>query len=72
MSLDGFIEGASTVRQCLDAGLADELQIDIMPVLLGGGLRLFDGVASQKIALERVRVLELSAGGTHMQFRTAK
>ena len=37
-----IIGGASTVRQALAAGLADELQLDLMPVLLGGGLRLFE------------------------------
>jgi dihydrofolate reductase len=42
------VGGPSTIRQCLSAGLADELHIDVMPVLLGGGLRLFDdGGAAQ-------------------------
>ncbi len=36
------IGGARTVQQCLQAGLGDELQIDIRPVLLGEGLRLFE------------------------------
>jgi dihydrofolate reductase len=36
--------GASTVRQALAAGVIDEVMLDIMPVLLGTGERLFDGV----------------------------
>lgn len=41
------IRGASTVQQCLSAGLADEIDIDIMPVLLCGGLRLFDAIGTE-------------------------
>lgn len=64
------IGGATTVQACLQAGLTDELHIDVMPVLLGGGLRLFDaGVAGQ---LERLAVLELPAGRTHLRFRVVK
>ena len=37
--------GASTIRQALAAGVLDELYLDIAPMLLGGGERLFDGVA---------------------------
>ena len=36
--------GAEVVKQSLDAGLLEELQIHLAPVLLGGGVRLFDGV----------------------------
>ena len=38
--------GASTVRQALAAGVVDELTLDIAPVLLGSGERIFDGVES--------------------------
>ncbi|HET6948522.1 MAG TPA: dihydrofolate reductase family protein [bacterium] len=62
------IGGARTVRQCLREALVDELHIDVMPVLLGGGLRLFDDLSADPIRLERVRVLELPGGRTHLAF----
>ena len=64
--------GASTAKQCIHAGLADELHIDIMPVLLCGGIKLFENINSKPIHLERLSVLELSAGRTHHRFRVAK
>jgi dihydrofolate reductase len=66
------IGGASVARQCLKAGLVDELQIDIMPVLLGGGLRLFEGSDMESLRLERLKAMELPAGRTHLRFRVIK
>lgn len=63
---------ASTVRQCLEAGLADELHIDIMPVLLGGGLKLFEDLEMESIGLDRNKVVELPGGRTHLRFRPVK
>ena len=63
------IGAASTARQCLLARLADELHIDIMPVLLGGGLRLFEGTSEEQFRLERLKVIELPGGRTHLRFR---
>jgi dihydrofolate reductase len=56
----------------LNAGLADELHVDIMPVFLGGGLRLFEDINAEAIQLERIKVQELPAGRTHLQFRIIK
>ena len=67
-----IIGAASTARQALRAGLADELHIDIMPVLLGGGLRLFEDMEMESILLERIEVLVLPGGRTHMRFRILK
>ena len=66
------IGAASTSQQCLNARLADELHIDIMPVFLGDGLRPFEGIGEGKIQLERLRVMELPRGRTHLEFRITK
>jgi len=49
---------ASILQQCLNAGLMDEIHIDVAPVLLGGGVRLFDHLGAESIELERTRVVE--------------
>ena len=67
-----IIGAASTAQQCLKAGLADELHVDIMPVLLGDGLRVFEGLDTESIQLERLKVMELPGGRTHLQFRILK
>ena len=56
--------GASTVRQALVASIIDELTLDVAPVLLGEGERLFDGV--EDLRLEPVEVLH-SAAATHIR-----
>ena len=66
------IGAASTAQQCLRAGLADELHIDIRPVLLGAGLRLFEDLSAKEIQLERMRVMKLPAGRTHLRFRIVR
>jgi dihydrofolate reductase len=63
--------GASTVRQCIAAGLLDVLQINLVPILLGGGERLLDGLAGAPVGFERTRVLE-APGVTHLQYRVVK
>jgi dihydrofolate reductase len=66
------IGAASTAQQCLKAGFAHELHIDIMPVLLGAGLRPFEAIDAQQIQLERIKAMELPAGRTHIEFRIIK
>ncbi|HLO16439.1 MAG TPA: dihydrofolate reductase family protein [Anaerolineales bacterium] len=66
------IGAASTAQQCLQAGLADELHVDIMSVFLGGGLRHFDGINPEQVQLERINVTELPQGRTHLEFRIIK
>jgi len=66
------IGAASTAQQCLSAGHADELHVDIMPVFLGGGLRVFEGVDASRIQLERIKVTDLPGGRTHIEFRIIK
>jgi dihydrofolate reductase len=65
------IGGASVAQQCLRAGLADELQVGIMPVLLCGGLRFFDNLGNEPINLERVNVFD-SPPRLDLRFRFLK
>jgi dihydrofolate reductase len=58
--------GASTVRQALQAGAIDELTLDVIPVLLGSGERLFDGVEDP--GLEPVEAIH-SPNATHIRYR---
>ena len=54
--------GASVVQQYLEAGLLDELQVNLAPVLLGGGTRLFDSGLAALPALEIIGVVDGSGG----------
>jgi len=51
-----IVGDAGTIQQCLQAGLCDELHLDIVPVLLGEGLRLFENIDTAKVKLEKIRV----------------
>lgn len=66
------VGGADTTQQLLRAGLIDELQISIMPVLLGDGTRLLEHLGDTPIKLERVRVVESPSGRTDLIFRVVK
>jgi dihydrofolate reductase len=65
------VASASIAQQCIKAGLLDEIQIDLAPVLLGGGVRLFDHLGATPIQLESTRVVA-APGVTHLQFRIVK
>ena len=58
--------GADAVNQYLAAGLVDELELNIVPLLLGGGARLFEGVGTD-IELEQVRAVE-APEVTHLKY----
>ena len=60
--------GADIVNQYLAAGMLDDLEFHIVPVLLGGGARLFDNLGGAKIALEQVRAVE-APGVAHVKYR---
>ena len=67
---DVFIGGgAETINQYLAAGAIDELELNIAPILLGGGERLFDGVGDLK--LEQLRAVE-APGVTHLKYRVVR
>ena len=65
------VGGASVIRQLLDAGLIDELRIDIMPVLLGEGSRPFDHVGADHIGFEKADVRE-AGDRTSLRFRVER
>ena len=63
--------GASIVQQSLNAGLVDEIQIDLAPILLGGGVRLFDHLGTAPIVLEQVDAVK-GIDVTHIKYRVVK
>jgi dihydrofolate reductase len=63
--------GASLIRQCLAAGLVDEVGISLVPVLLGTGERLLDGLGEAGLTLEQVRSVE-APGVTHLKYRVMR
>jgi dihydrofolate reductase len=64
-----LVHGAGTAQLALAAGVLDELEIHLIPVLLGQGRRLFDERGPEHIELERTRILEGEAGVTHIHYR---
>jgi dihydrofolate reductase len=68
---DVGVVGASLVQQCIRAGVLDEIHVDLVPVLLGDGVRLLDHLGTEPIELESTRVIE-GAGVTHLTFRVVK
>jgi dihydrofolate reductase len=65
--------GANVAQQYLRAGLLDELQLHVVPVLLGDGVRLFENhIADAPGELERTRVVESPTGVTHLGYRIVK
>jgi dihydrofolate reductase len=60
--------GADVAQQYLAAGLMDELEISIVPLLLGSGARLFDNLEGAAIKLEQIRAVE-APGVTHLEYR---
>jgi dihydrofolate reductase len=63
--------GANTVRQFIKAGLIDELQIHLAPVLLGDGVRLFEHTGPEHVEVESTRVID-SPKVTHLRYRIVK
>lgn len=63
--------GASFAQRYLKAGLLDEIQIQLVPVLLGAGARRFDHLGTGPIELGHTRVIE-TPGVTHLRFRVVE
>jgi dihydrofolate reductase len=68
---DVAISTASIMRQCLQAGLLDEIAIDLAPVLLGDGIRLFEHLGIEPIRLEKIQVVD-APHVTHLSYRVIK
>jgi dihydrofolate reductase len=65
------VSTASILQQCLDVGLMDEIHVDVVPLLLGKGVRLFDHLQSTPIEMECIQVVE-APGVTHLGYRVVK
>ncbi len=66
------VHGATAAQQALAAGLLDEIQVHLVPVLLGGGVRLFDLLGADPVQLARDRVVKAGSGVTHLRFRVIR
>jgi len=65
------VMGANISQQFIKAGLLDEIQIHLVPILLGKGVRLFDELGKERIELQKISTLE-SSGVTHLKYRVIK
>jgi len=59
--------GAQVIQQCLAAGLLDELELHVVPVLLGDGARLFERLGDAEVQLKQVRAVE-APGVAHLKY----
>lgn len=68
-----LVHGASIMIQlALTAGVLDELEVHLIPVVMGDGRRLFDHLGIEQRQLERIRVLEGERGVTHLRYRVRR
>jgi dihydrofolate reductase len=65
------VSGADVAQQLLRAGRVDEIQVSVVPLLLGAGVRLFDHLGPDPIVLEQTRVIA-SVGVTHLRYRVVR
>lgn len=65
------VGGVSVTKQLLGAGLVDELHVDVMPVLLGSGLRFLDSSDLEHVQLEKIEVQDVGAR-TSLRFRVKR
>jgi len=65
------VGGASLVQQLLRAGLVDELRLDVMPVLFGGGLRVLENIDPERVQLEQIGVQQIGPRAS-LRFRIVR
>jgi dihydrofolate reductase len=63
--------GADVIRQYLKAGLLDEVEIHLVPILLGRGVRLFEDLSSASFELKPIRCIQ-TPGATHLRFEVVR
>jgi dihydrofolate reductase len=68
---DILLHGAATAQECLRAGLLDAMELQLMPVLLGQGRRLFENMPPDHVELELIRDLD-APGVQHLRYRVRK
>jgi dihydrofolate reductase len=68
---DILLHGAAAAQACLRAGLLDEMELHLIPVLLGQGRRLFDNLPPEHVELELLRALD-GPGVQHLRYRVRK
>jgi dihydrofolate reductase len=66
-----LVHGVGTAQRCLQAGLLDEIQIHLVPVLLGEGRRLFEHLGAEHIELDTVQVVR-GRDATHLRYRVLR
>ncbi|HEV3472562.1 MAG TPA: dihydrofolate reductase family protein [Actinomycetota bacterium] len=67
-----LVHGVGTASLALAAGVLDEIELHVVPVLFGQGRRLFEGLPPEQIELERTRILEGESGVTHLHYRVKR
>ena len=67
-----LVHGSGIAQRAIPAGLLDEIQIHLIPVLMGEGRRLFEHLGVRQRELERVRVLEGEDGVVHLRYRLVR
>jgi dihydrofolate reductase len=67
-----LVHGAAVTQLALAAGVLDELELHVVPVLFGQGRRLFDNLPPEHVELERTRVLQGEGGVTHLHYRVQR
>jgi dihydrofolate reductase len=66
------VNGGTIARQCLNAGLLDEIWVDLVPVLLGGGTPFFDELTGAPVELEGPTSVVEGTGVTHLRYRVRR
>jgi dihydrofolate reductase len=67
----GIWGGATIIQESLKAGLLDEMQIHLVPLLLGDGIRLFGDLGSDRVELRKASAIETPAA-THFRFEVVR